>query len=88
MSTDGKIKGFKGRINFGSALICYEEDDVLQTKPILTGIASRQFWSPNHDSPGMYTNIFKMKSLIQQKLGNGRLRNHVNYILVFLHKIL
>ena len=70
-SSDGHIKGFKGDINFGAALICYNKDDYLQQKPILTGIASRKHWSPNNDSPGIYTNIFKEKKSIQQKLGNN-----------------
>ena len=73
LNKDGKVEGSKRSINFGAALICYERDDHLLTKPILTGIASRKHWSPTHDSPGMYTNIFKIKNLIQQKLGNRKL---------------
>ena len=70
-TSNGDIRGFKGDINFGAALICYEKNDFLQNKPILAGIASRKHWSPNHDSPGMYTNIFKVKKSIQKKLGKN-----------------
>ena len=69
-TSNGDIRGFKGDINFGAALICYEKNDFLQNKPILAGIASRKHWSPNHDSPGMYTNIYKEKKSIKKKLGD------------------
>ena len=76
-SPNGDVKGFKGDIIFGAALICFGKDDILQTKPILTGIASRKDWSPTHDSPGMYTNIFKIKEFIKQKLGKKFCFNHL-----------
>ena len=74
--------GFQGDINFGAALICFEKDDRLQTKPILTGIASRKHFSPTHDSPGMYTNIFQIKNAIQKKLGKQQFKKELFDVIV------
>ena len=63
----GTYKAYKGAINFGAALICYQQSD--PTKPILTGIATRKDLSPSKDSPGVYTDIFKIKKSIQERLG-------------------
>ena len=66
-NSDGTYKAYQGAINFGAALICYQKSD--PTKPILTGIATRKDLSPSKDSPGVYTDVFKIKKSIQDRLG-------------------
>ena len=66
-TSTGDIQGYQGEINFGAALICFKSNDL--TRPILTGIASRKDLSPNKDEPGIYTNIYRIKSSIQAQLG-------------------
>ena len=79
-TSSGDIQGYQGEINFGAALICFKSNDL--TRPILTGISSRKDLSPNKDKPGIYTNIFRIKSLIQGQLGKF-LTNWYNLTILF-----
>ena len=64
----GAYQSYQEEINFGAALFCYKSAD--STIPILTGLASRKDLSPKNDKPGIFTNIYKIKSEIQAQLGN------------------
>ena len=77
--SDGTYKAYQGAINFGAALICYQQSD--PTKPILTGIATRKDLSPTKDSPGVYTDVFKIKKSIQERL--GMFDQNINYPIIY-----
>ena len=60
-------------------MICYQQSD--PTKPILTGIATRKDLSPSKDSPGVYTDVFKIKNSIQKRL--GIVYQTINFLIMF-----
>ena len=62
----GNIKAYKGNLesNYGAALFCY---DLKNKTPVLVGIAAKNHLSPQPNNPGIYTDVFKIKSKIQKQ---------------------
>ena len=71
---NGDYQSYQDQINYGAALICYKSND--DKTLILTGIASRKDLSPRNNKPGVFTNIYKIKSEIQKQLSEFEFFQH------------